>query len=79
MVAARRFSYEEFKQGFAQYGLRRCSTICNDPIIELWELGWGEPLTLTPEDGYYDEFQWRRIQILINNTIPPGWNLNRKK
>ena len=25
------------------------------------------------EDGYYDEWQWRRVRFLIDRTMPPGW------
>ena len=31
-----------------------------------------EPFTLCPEDGYYDEFQYRRVIFLVGKTIPPG-------
>jgi hypothetical protein len=43
--------------------------------VELWVTGWDEPFTLSPDDGFYDEFEYRRVNFLIRKTIPPGWNL----
>jgi hypothetical protein len=39
--------------------------------------GWDEPFTLSPEDdGFYDEFQYRRVLVLIGRTMPPDWQSN---
>lgn len=46
------------------------------PGFELWETGWVEPFTLYPDDGYYDEFQYRRVLFLVAKTMPPGWKLS---
>jgi len=37
-------------------------------------MAWREPFTLSPEDGYYDDFQYRRVIFLVGKTMPPGWN-----
>jgi hypothetical protein len=45
------------------------------PGFELWETGWSEPFTSYPDDGYYDELQYRRAIFLLGKTMPPGWKL----
>jgi hypothetical protein len=40
----------------------------------LWVTGWDEPFTLRPEDGYYDDFDYRRVVLLVAKTMPPDWN-----
>jgi hypothetical protein len=47
--------------------------ISANPCVELWETGWGEPFSLSPEDASYDEWQWRRVHFLIRKTLPPVW------
>jgi hypothetical protein len=45
------------------------------PGFELWKTGWSEPFTSYPDDGYYDELQYRRAIFLLGKTMPPGWKL----
>jgi hypothetical protein len=45
------------------------------PGFELWKTGWSEPFTSYPDNGYYDELQYRRAIFLLGKTMPPGWKL----
>jgi hypothetical protein len=70
-MPARRLSKAELEKRLAPY---KCSMrAVFTPGIELWVTGWDEPFTLSPEDGFYDEFQYRRVLVLIGRTMPPGW------
>jgi hypothetical protein len=73
MVAARLLSRDELKRRLQTY---RCELIEAYPSgFELWETGWGEPFTLWPEDGRYDEWQYfKLVGGLIAQTMPQDWN-----
>lgn len=73
MTGADRFDREELFRRLAPYQCKLVAQISAQPPIELWETGWGEPFSLSPESGYYDEWQWRRVLFLIQKTLPPGW------
>lgn len=74
MAAAIRFTRAELDRRLAPY---KCKQIADfGGGVELWETGWGEPFTLFPHDGYYDDFQYRRVIFLVAKTMPPGWTLN---
>jgi hypothetical protein len=45
------------------------------PGFELWKTGWSEPFTSYPDNGYYDELQYRRAIFLLGKTMHPGWKL----
>jgi hypothetical protein len=72
-----RFDREELLRRLAPYRCRMISLVSAEPIVELWETGWQEPFSLSPEDGLYDEWQWRRLNFLIQKTIPPGWGRSK--
>lgn len=72
MTPLRRLSRAELEQRLAPYKCRMMAEVC--PGVELWETGWGEGFTLTPEDGFYDDFQYRKTLFLIARTMPPFWN-----
>lgn len=72
MGPAIRLLRAELERRLAPYTCRQIAEF--GPGIELWETGWGEPFTLSPEEGYYDEFQYRRVIFLIGKTMPPGWS-----
>jgi hypothetical protein len=72
-MPVRRLSKAELKKRLAPY---KCSIRAHiAPGVELWVTGWDEPFTLSPEDGFYDEFQYRRVLVLIAGTMPPGWQV----
>lgn len=74
MVSAIRFSRAELERRLAPY---KCKLIAEfGDGIELWETGWHEPFTLYPDNGYYDDFQYRRVIFLVGKTMPPGWSPN---
>jgi hypothetical protein len=77
-MAVRRFDLEEIKKLFEPNECRMVAVVCQDPRVELWETGWKEPFTLSPEGGYYSEFEWRKAQVLFAKTMPPGWNIRKK-
>ncbi|HEY3778039.1 MAG TPA: hypothetical protein VGL35_08265 [Rhizomicrobium sp.] len=68
-----RLDREELVHRLAPYRCRLICELASNPCVELWESGWREPFTLSPENGQYDEWQWRRVQFLIQKTLPPGW------
>ena len=73
MVAARRITRAELEVRLQPY---RCKMLAAYKSgFELWETGWGEPFTLWPEDGLYDEWQYFRVLgTLISTTMPEDWN-----
>ena len=71
MTALRRLTRAELESRLAYYKCRQIAEVA--PGIELWVTGWDVPFTLMPEDGYYDEFDYRRAIFLIGKTMPPGW------
>ena len=71
-MPVRRFSRQELEERLAPYGCKMRALLC--PGLELWVTGWDEPFTLAPEDDLYDEFQYRRVMLLIAKTMPLGWN-----
>lgn len=73
-MPVRQFSKAELENKLASYKCSMRALVA--PGIELWVTGWDEPFTLTPEDGYYDEFQYRRVLVLIGKTMPPDWQSN---
>jgi hypothetical protein len=73
-MPVRRFSKAELEAKLAPYQCSMRAAVATD--IELWVTGWDEPFTLSPEDGFYDEFQYRRVLVLIGKTMPPGWQSN---
>jgi len=73
MIAPRRLARPELEERLAPYGCREIAEVC--PGVELWETGWREPFVLSPEDGMYDESDYRRVLFLVSKTMPPGWNL----
>lgn len=72
MIASSRYTRAELERKLAPYKCRKLADVA--PGIELWETGWQEPFSLFPEDGYYDDFSYRRVIFLIGKTMPPGWN-----
>jgi hypothetical protein len=77
MSAAIRITRVELERRLALYKCRKIADVA--PDIELWETGWHEPFTLFPHDGFYDDFQYRRVILLVGRTMPPGWNGNGGK
>ena len=74
MIAVRGLPRAELERKLSPY---KCKQVCEvAPGIELWVTGWNEPFTLCPEDGRYDEQDYRRVVILVAKTMPPGWNGN---
>jgi hypothetical protein len=73
MTAVQRLTLADLSKRLSPYKCRKLADVM--PGVELWETGWHEPFTLTPEDGYYDEFFYRKVMILIGATMPPGWNI----
>jgi hypothetical protein len=73
-MPVRRLSKEELETKLAPYKCKMRAAFA--PGVELWVTGWDEPFTLSPEDGLYDEFQYRRVLVLISKTMPPGWQSN---
>ena len=74
MIAVARLTRTEIDRRLAPYKCRQIAELA--PGIEMWETGWGEPFTLWPEDGFYDEFQYRRVIFLVGKTMPPGWHID---
>jgi hypothetical protein len=77
-MPVRRFDLAALKKEFEPFGCRKVADVCEDPIVELWETGWREPFTLSPEDGYYSDFEYRRARVLFGKTMPPGWQQKNK-
>ncbi len=79
MNAARLYSREDVTRKLAPY---KCTLIRSLKGFELWETGWGEPFTLSPEEAsdepYYDEQQIRRALVVMAQTMPTGWNGTEK-
>jgi hypothetical protein len=75
-MAVRRFDLEELEKKFEPYDCKMVAVVCCDPLLELWVTGWNEPFTLTPEDGYYNDFEWNKFLFLVGATMPVDW---RKK
>lgn len=76
MIADSRLTRAELERRLRPYRCRKLADIA--PGFELWETGWRAPFTLMPsEDGFYDEFQYRRVLFLIAKTMPPGWNYRK--
>jgi hypothetical protein len=73
MTAVQRLTLEDLQKRLAPYKCRKIANV--SPSVELWETGWGEPFTLMPEDGFYDDFDYRRVVFLVGATMPPGWNI----
>jgi hypothetical protein len=73
MAVEGRFNRDELLRRLAPYECRMICEISAEPCVELWETGWREPFSLSPENGFYDEWQWRRVDSLIRKTLPPGW------
>jgi hypothetical protein len=71
MIAVARLTRAEIERRLAPYKCKHLADLA--PGFELWKTGWDEPFTLYPEDGYYDEFQYRRVLFLVSKTMPPGW------
>ena len=71
MISVSRLTRAELNRRLAPYKCKQLATVALG--FELWETGWGEPFTLSPEDGYYDEFQYRRVLVLVAKTMPPHW------
>jgi hypothetical protein len=74
-VAVRIIDRAEFVKRLASY---KCQLVQEYPSgFELWETGWGEPFTMWPENGRYDE--WAYFELLakvIGPTMPANWNGN---
>jgi hypothetical protein len=75
MSALRRLPRAELERRLKPYKCRQIADV--GAGVELWVTGWDEPFTLTPEDGYYDDFDYRRVLFLVAKTMPPGWNGGR--
>jgi hypothetical protein len=74
MTALQRLTRAELERRLAPYKCRQISDV--GAGVELWVTGWDEPFTLRPEDGFYDDFDYRRILALVGKTMPPGWSSN---
>jgi hypothetical protein len=62
----------EWERQVRPYGCRKIADVA--PGVELWETGWHEPFTMSPEGDLYDGWQCRRIMTyVIHKTMPPGW------
>jgi hypothetical protein len=80
MIAIRLLSAEQFSKRLAPYGCRKIADLA--PGLELWETGWKEPFTLTPEvrsfhgvkEYWYDEWQFKSAFAVVGDTMPPDWN-----
>lgn len=83
MIAIRALPRAVILERLKTYGCRFVRKL--DDGTEIWETGWGEPFSLTPEpDGKYDE--WAYFQLVarvIAKTMPPDWhdpnNKDKKK
>jgi hypothetical protein len=72
MIASLRLTKAELERKLSPYKCRKIADVA--PGAELWETGWKEPFVLTPEEGFYDDFAYRRVIFLVSKTMPPGWN-----
>jgi hypothetical protein len=79
MTAVRALSRADLEQRLASYGCRFLRKL--DDGTELWQTGWNEPFSLTPEpDGTYDEWQYfQLVARVIARTMPPNWNGTKKE
>jgi hypothetical protein len=43
--------------------------------FEIWETGWGEPFTMWPENGRYEDWAYFKLLAdVIGPTMPQNWN-----
>jgi len=71
MSGEQRFTRQQMLAKLAPY---KCKLLLETPMFELWESGWVVTFTLYPENGLYDEFQYRRFLYFVSRTMPPFWN-----
>jgi len=73
MVAVRIIDRAEFEKRTASY---KCRLLKEYPSgFELWETGWGEPFTMWPEDGHYEERAYFELLAnVIGPSMPQNWN-----
>jgi hypothetical protein len=73
MLAVRLIDRDELLRRFAPYECRLLHV--NPSGFELWETGWGEPFTMWPENGLYEEATYFDILAgIIGPTMPSNWN-----
>jgi hypothetical protein len=79
MIAVRALSRAALVERLQTYGCRYIRTLPDG--TEIWETGWHEPFSLTPEpDGKYDEWQYfQLVARTIASTMPSDWDQEANK